>query len=187
MSYTKTFLLVRHCKATGQPPEATLTEEGELQALELAGKLANYPIDRIISSPFVRAQQSAVPLAQRLSLEIALDERLSERVLSTVDLPDWFEQLRATFDDFDLCFEGGESNRMAMQRGVAIIDEILAQSDHNAPPTTVLVTHGNLMALLLHHFDASYGFDTWRNLTNPDVYRVTVADEQASVARAWPH
>jgi len=33
-------------------------------------------------------------------------------------------------------------------------------------------THGNLLALVLNVFDARVGFDFWRSLEFPDVYRL---------------
>jgi 2,3-bisphosphoglycerate-dependent phosphoglycerate mutase len=78
----KTLYIVRHCKAAGQQPEATLTVDGHVQAEQLAEKLAALPIERIISSPFVRAKQSIAPLAERLGLPIVTDTRLAERVLA---------------------------------------------------------------------------------------------------------
>jgi 2,3-bisphosphoglycerate-dependent phosphoglycerate mutase len=61
---------------------------------------------------------------------------------------------RASFVDFDLSFEGGESSRDAMQRAVVVVEDV---RKHSAQ-TTVLVTHGNLIALLLKGFDDSIGF-----------------------------
>jgi 2,3-bisphosphoglycerate-dependent phosphoglycerate mutase len=103
------------------------------------------PIQRIVSSPYARATQSIAPLAQRLDLPIITDERLTERVLSISDLADWMIALRASFDDPDLCFLGGESNRAATQRVVAVLNDVVA----NSVRTSVIVTHGNLMTLLL--------------------------------------
>jgi 2,3-bisphosphoglycerate-dependent phosphoglycerate mutase len=31
-------------------------------------------------------------------------------------------------------------------------------------------THGNLLTLLLHSIDPIYGFETWCNLSNPDLF-----------------
>ncbi|SRR6266498_4476501 len=178
---SKTIYIVRHCKAAGQAPYAPLTPEGIAQATQLADRLAVLPIERIISSPFLRATQSIAPLAQRLGLPIATDGRLAERILSTADLPDWLTVLQATFDDLDRCFEGGESSRTAMQRGAAVVSE----SELHAADVTLLVTHGNLMTLLLKHFDQRIGFVEWQRLTNPDVYRVVLAPERAEIVRVW--
>jgi broad specificity phosphatase PhoE len=76
----QTLYIVRHCKATGQQPEAPLTPAGLADAALLADQLAALPLDRIISSPFLRARQTIVPLAERLGLPIASDARLAERV-----------------------------------------------------------------------------------------------------------
>ena len=178
---SKTIYVVRHCKASGQAPDAPLTAEGVAQATQLADRLSDLPIERIISSPFLRATQSITPLAQRLGLAIETDARLAERILSSADLPDWLAMLQATFEDLDRCFEGGESSRAAMQRAAALVSEILIDSAQ----VTLLVTHGNLMSLLLKFFDQRIGFAEWQRLTNPDVYRVVLAPEHAEIARVW--
>lgn len=164
----KTLYIVRHCKAEGQEADAPLTPEGIAQSNCLADLLANAAIERIISSPYTRATQSIEPLAQRLNLAVELDARLVERVLCSDSRPDWQEHLFASFADLDLRLEGGESSREAMQRAVAVVTDI----QRHAAQSTLLVTHGNLMALLLKHFDDSNGFAEWRALSNPDVYRV---------------
>lgn len=175
----KTLYIIRHAKATGQEPNAPLTPEGEQQAIRLADQLASLPIERIVSSPYTRAIQSIAPLAQRLKLSIVNDQRLAERVLSTSDVGDWMSALRASFDDQELCFPGGESSRAATQRAVAVLDGVLAHSAR----TSVIVTHGNLMTLLLKHFNAEIGFTDWQQLTNPDVYRVELQEGSTALQR----
>ena len=122
--------LVRHCQATGQEPDAPLTERGEQQGISLAGWLSDVSIGRIISSPFVRAYQSIVPLSEHLGLTVEVDERLVERVLSPVPLNDWRKRLADTFVDLDLSFEGGESSRIAMTRGVAAVNWAMEQTTY---------------------------------------------------------
>ncbi|WP_306454176.1 histidine phosphatase family protein [Neobacillus jeddahensis] len=158
--------LIRHCEAEGQPPEAQLTDRGRKQALDLAEFFLAIKIDRIISSPYKRAIESIQPLAKRLNVQIEIDSNLTERVLSTTNLPDWSEKLRATFDDIELKFEGGESSREAMKRIVKVVNEVFSSNNKN----TIIVTHGNLMSLLLKHFNKDFGFDDWKSLRNPDVF-----------------
>lgn len=164
----KTLYVVRHCEAEGQEADAPLTPEGAAQSHNLAVSLATVNIERIISSPYRRATQSIEPLARRLNLQVELDMRLVERVLCSGSRPDWQERLHDSFLDLDLSWEGGESSRTAMQRAVAVVADIQRHSAGN----TLLVTHGNLMALLLKHFDDSIGFAEWLALSNPDVYRI---------------
>jgi 2,3-bisphosphoglycerate-dependent phosphoglycerate mutase len=176
---SKVLYLVRHCEAVGQHPEAPLSRDGVAQADVLADRLAGLQVERIVSSPFLRAIQSIAPLARRLELAIATDPRLIEQILSSADLPDWRAALQATFDDLDLCFEGGESSRTAMQRVVAAVNEIRA---HVARVTTV-VTHGKLLTLLLKHFDPRIGFADWQALSNPDIFRITFGCDGAQLQR----
>ena len=173
--------LVRHCEAAGQAPDAPLTPEGTIQAHLLADRLAPLAIDRVVSSPFRRAQDSIVPLAMRCGLVVETDDRLIERVLSPEPLLDWQSHLRRTFDDDDYYLAGGESSRTATARAVAMLDDARRHPAH----VTVIVTHGNLLALLLRHFDGRVGFATWASLTNPDIYRVTIGEQPQPFVRIW--
>ncbi len=175
----KVIYIVRHCSAEGQPPQADLTDEGVLQAGELAKFFEDIGVDRIISSPFKRAQRTAWPLAERKELHVEVDSRLSERVLSSHDLKDWLVKLEESFIDLHLKCEGGESSNEAMSRVCDVVDGLLDGSQ------TVLVTHGNLMALLLKYFEERFGFEEWQALSNPDVYRVRITDEGPDVERIW--
>lgn len=177
----KRLYIVRHCSATGQSPDAPLTSEGQEQAERLSDFLASQEIKSIISSPYVRAMKSIEPLVTNLNLPVHVDSRLSERVLSSRQLEDWLDCLQQTFANFDLAYEGGETSGQAMERAAQVVNEVLAGNHCNV----VLVTHGNLMTLLLRHFDERFGFQEWAALTNPDVYRVTVNGSETTVERVW--
>ena len=178
---SKLFYLIRHCHPAGQTPNAPLTPEGCTQAEALADFLAGAEIERIVSSPYERARQSIAPLAERLGIGIETDARLCERVLSPVPRADWRDRLRESFEDLDLCLAGGESSRTAMQRAVAVVDEVR----RHPARSIALVTHGNLLTLLLRRFDGRSGFDTWCKLTYPDVFRVLFGKRGAQVERVW--
>ncbi|MFF2445884.1 histidine phosphatase family protein [Neobacillus sp. NPDC058068] len=177
----KRIYLIRHCEAEGQPFEAQLSERGFRQAVELTEFFSTFKIDRIISSPFMRAIQSIQPLAMLLQVPIEEEPRLTERVLSNNNLPDWLEKLSATLDDLDLKFEGGESSREAMQRIVGVVEEVFVGETEN----TIIVSHGNLLSLLLKYFNKDFGFDEWRNLSNPDVFILKSENKTVSIERVW--
>jgi 2,3-bisphosphoglycerate-dependent phosphoglycerate mutase len=177
----KIIYLVRHCQATGQAADSPLTSEGIVQAETLAEFFLEAQIGQIVSSPFARALQSIKPLSIRLNIEIKSDERLIEAALSTIDYSDWLDKLRATFSDFELCFEGGEPSRAATKRATAAVnDALLLDTDSIA-----VVTHGRLLTLILKHFDSKYGFEDWRNLTTPDVFRIVIKENESQVERIW--
>lgn len=173
----KTIYIVRHCKAEGQEPGAKLTYQGKQQAEQLADFFAEKNVDTIISSPYERAYASIKPTAARLGISISLEERLKERVLAEENLEDWLDKLRMTYDDLDLYFEGGESSRTAMKRGLSIVQEAIASPSQSV----ILVSHGNLISLLLKHFDSRVGFKEWSALSNPDVFQLTFSEGDLTV------
>jgi 2,3-bisphosphoglycerate-dependent phosphoglycerate mutase len=175
----KQIFIIRHCAAEGQPPSAQLTGKGFEQAHHLARFFDEIKIDRIISSPFLRARQSVEPLAQKKGLTVEVDERLSERTLSTEVLTDWLEELKTTYDDLEYRLPGGESSSEAMKRAVAVIDDI--EPDKN----TLIVSHGNLISLLLKYYDSKFGFEQWKKLSNPDVFLLKISVNETSFERLW--
>lgn len=175
---TAELYLIRHCRAAGQEPEAPLTGDGADQALRLRDRLARLPIARIVSSPFRRARDSAAPLAERLGLAVRIDHRLAERVLAAEPAEDWRDRLRHSFADPGLAWPGGESGAAATARGRAA----LADAMDGAPGPVAIVSHGNLLALLLHSLDGRDGFAAWAALSNPDVFHI---DPAGTVRRCW--
>ncbi|MCA0173396.1 histidine phosphatase family protein [Bacillus sp. RAR_GA_16] len=165
----KKIYLVRHCQATGQEPAASLTREGRNQSIQLAQTLKSIPFDQLYSSPYRRAVQSIEPLALQLDKSITLDERLEERKLSGKMIENWLEELEKTFNDHSYSISGGESSQEAAYRGIASINDAL----HNTKEHGLLMTHGNLLTLILHHFDSSFDFNTWKALRNPEIYCLT--------------
>ena len=163
---TSNLILVRHAQATGQQPGAPLTETGQEQAHTLATFLSDYLIDHISTSQYLRAQQSIQPFATIAELPVDTDPRLNERILSAEPIENWQEVIHDSFDDHNLRAPGGESAREVSGRAWAALDEILAEN-YRLP---IVVTHGNLMALVLHSLDSSFGFEGWKSLSNPDVY-----------------
>jgi 2,3-bisphosphoglycerate-dependent phosphoglycerate mutase len=178
----KNVYVVRHCMAEGQASDARLTATGVEQAEKLAEFLSDRNIDYIISSPYERAYRTITPLSDKIAVDITLDERLTERVLSDKNHPDWRDMLSKTFDDLDICYEGGESSNAAMSRAISVVMEVLNSENKNI----VLVSHGNLISLLLKHFDGRIGLKEWESLSNPDVFHLTFSGEnEPNIRRIW--
>jgi broad specificity phosphatase PhoE len=76
---------VRHGESTSNVTkiqhgkDAKLTERGVAQAQRVAGRLTNYPIERIIASPYERTAKTANPIAEALKLKIEYSELFIER------------------------------------------------------------------------------------------------------------
>ena len=161
-------LIIRHCESSGQVPEAPLTATGYAQAEALAERLAGHPIDRVVSSTYRRAQETIAPFAARRGLAIELEPRLVERRLSPEPIPEWRDVVRRSFSEPDFAVPGGESGRAVLERGWAALESILG-AGHALP---ALVSHGQLISLVLSRIDPNFGFDGWQSLQNPDVIAV---------------
>jgi 2,3-bisphosphoglycerate-dependent phosphoglycerate mutase len=138
--------------------------------------LASFPIDGIYSSPARRARETVAPLAERLGLPILIEPDLRERQLGDGPVTDFEQAVEATWSDPLFAYPGGESNAAAQQRGVAVVYRLLKDPGAHR----VLATHGNLLALLLQHFDPAVGFPFWRSLTMPDIYRLSLSGAGAA-------
>ena len=175
-------VLIRHCQAKGQEPDDALTEGGLRQAESLRDFLADLPIDLVAASEYRRARQTAKPLADALGLGVQVDARLNERALSETPVANWREVLRDSFSDPDLRGPGGESAKEASERAWAGLNDLLL-SGCQLP---AVVTHGNLLSLVLHSLDATFGYEGWEGLSNPDVYLLENAEPgRFTFRRIW--
>jgi len=187
MSQTKTIFVIRHGLATGNEPDDPLEPEGEEHARQLADFLSqrtDMKIDRLISSPYLRAKQTAAVLAKRFNLECCTDKRLRELELGETSLKGeaLWEELRKHFEDVELKFPQGESNQQVLNRVMELTEELL-QSDQQ---TIMIVTHRLTMSLLLNYYDSkAFGFEQSRDLTNPDAYTLTIENQKGKVNRIW--
>ena len=173
--------IIRHCEANGQAPNECLTLAGSEASGRLAKFLSGINIELVISSPFTRAVQTIQSFVLHNNIPFKLDDRLKERVLSSENLPDWYEKLQQTYIDKDLNFTGGESSNEATKRINELVEE-LKQSNYKS---VAIVTHGNIMSLLLNHFQPHFGFDEWKLLSNPDVFEIDFGNELTVVNRIW--
>jgi 2,3-bisphosphoglycerate-dependent phosphoglycerate mutase len=175
-------LLVRHCESSGQAPDAPLTARGLAQAEALAHVLAQHPIDHVATSPYLRARQTVEPFAARAGLRLHVHDGLAERRLSPEPIEHWRDVVRRSFTDPEHRVPGGESGAETLARGWAALDAIL-RGGHRL---SVVASHGQLLSLVLHSIDSSFGFAGWESLTNPDVFLLRAADSGSfRFERVW--
>lgn len=173
--------IIRHCEAEGQAPDAALTAVGKEARNHLADFLISFQIEQVISSPYRRAIHTIETFVQDNGIPFKVDERLKERVLSSENLVDWFEKLQQTYIDQDLNFAGGESSNEAVNRMIELVNE-LRQGNH---ASVAIVTHGNIMSLLINYYNGDFGFDDWKQLSNPDVYEIDFDSKEIKANRIW--
>lgn len=156
----------------GEENDRPLSPDGSAAARALAESLAREPIAAVYSSPYPRAFQTAVPVAEVHGLEVEIVDDLRERLLSRESFDDWYAEVRRTWEDFDHALPGGESSRAAQARA----DRVLAGLAARHPGQTVVAaSHGNLIALALNSRDESVGFEFWDAMEMPALYEVEVS------------
>ncbi|CAM3148867.1 histidine phosphatase family protein [Paenibacillus sediminis] len=87
----------------------------------------------------------------------------------------------ASFEDMDFKLPGGESTAEAANRGIEVINELLDTSANNI----VIVTHGNLLSLIIRNFKKEFGFNEWKEMKNPDVFELIIENDKFSIDRIW--
>ena len=180
----KRLFLIRHCNAEGQHKDSPLTREGVGQAYAVADFLekSGYRINRVISSPFLWAVETIKPYAERNQLSIEIDDRLEERMVSEEPIDDWLAVLEESFADLNFKLPGGESSNDARLRVNALMEEVRRDEKND---NIAIVTHGNLLALLLKEYQEDIGFTHWKGLTNPDIYLIQDTNGHYVVERMW--
>ena len=128
-------LLIRHAPA-GKPDEWSgddrrrpVDEGGRKQAADLVEALSDYPLTRILSSPYDRCVQTVEPLARARGLEVEIRDELGEKR----QLDDGVELVRSLLDqDVALCGHGG-------------LSDVLAGTSQKKGETLVLDGHGRIV------------------------------------------
>jgi 2,3-bisphosphoglycerate-dependent phosphoglycerate mutase len=149
----------------------------------VADILGERPITTVLSSPYTRARQTVEPLANRLGLRICTDERFRERGLGQWSDSSFGEAVHRTWVDMDFAFPGGETNRQAQARAIQGLQELI---EGDIPGHILISTHGNLLALMLVHYDPQVDYEFWRALSMPDIYQLEVGTGcEARYLRLW--
>lgn len=134
-----------------------LTHDGREQALALADSLRQRSIDRVYSSPVLRAVETTVVVAHQLGVEFEVSEALREYDMGELegraDDEAW-QAWRDLFDDwlrhgrYDRRAPGGESFYEVRDRFVPFIDRLVEQHAHSNA-NLLCVAHGGLYWMML--------------------------------------
>jgi probable phosphoglycerate mutase len=127
-----------------------LSVTGVRQAARLADRLASEQVDAVYSSELARAWLTAVPLAERLGLDVIPEPRLRERAFGIFEgmtleeiaarHPDQFRMWRAR--DPAWAMPGGETGQELIDR---VLDGLYDIARRHPGQTVALVTHGGVL------------------------------------------
>jgi 2,3-bisphosphoglycerate-dependent phosphoglycerate mutase len=156
-----------------------LSVRGRVDAERVADRLRAFPIAAVYASPYPRAAETVAPLADRLGLTVRIEPDLRERRLSPGRVPDFEAAVQWAWEHPDGALPGGEPNRRARERVLALLDRLRAR---HPGQHVALCTHGSLMTLLFHYADPSFTLDDWAQMTMPDIYRIGT---DGHIERLW--
>jgi 2,3-bisphosphoglycerate-dependent phosphoglycerate mutase len=175
MTTATTIYLVRHAEsrpsADVPEPDWPLSERGEEQARALVAAMQGLGIATLYASPYRRALHTLTPLAAALRKEVTVVDALHERVLTRSHLgrDQHLPTVARYWQDPEFALPDGESNRACARRMVKAVDQLAAR---HPGEVIALASHGNAIALYLGTIDRTFGYEQWRAMKNPDLFRV---------------
>ena len=154
----KTIYFIRHAQSEANEKDILasrmdfpLTAKGRADAEAIANELkAMAPLDRIVSSPLLRARQTAEPIAEAFGLEIETDERLTEQELGIfagltyAELEERKDYMHDRTQRWDWVPGGGESYRMIAERLEPFFQSLESAEGENI----LFVTHAVTLRLI---------------------------------------
>jgi broad specificity phosphatase PhoE len=146
-------LLIRHAlplrSEPGQGADPELSADGIEQAKRLPEALARFPISRIVSSPQIRARQTAQSVADALGIAVDIDDRLAEY---DRDLAHYTPVEEISEEDMKRLASGelpsGVDQPAFIARVKKGIDDIVAAAGRD--DTVAVFTHGGVINALAH-------------------------------------
>ena len=162
LTANNTYAAIRHGECIGNTKDLAdskgdsenhLTENGINQIQKAAESLPHDSYDIIISSPLIRAQETAKIVSQKISIkEIIIDDRLREFDFGDYDgktFPIFWDEMRKSHYDFDFKISGGESYRNVQKRLTQLIFEC---EKKYIGKKILFVTHGGVLCQMFAMF-----------------------------------
>ncbi|MBU3142689.1 histidine phosphatase family protein [Clostridium sp. CF012] len=164
--------LVRHAHSiyTADELNRPLSEKGYRDAERIMEILLTENIDAVLSSPYKRAIQTLEGIAKQIGTGIILEDGFEERKIAEGLVENFESDITKLWTDFNYAFEGGESNLETQNRGILSLNKVL--NKYNGK-NIIIGTHGNIMVLIMNFFDSKYDYEFWKNLSMPDIYKLS--------------
>lgn len=155
---------IRHARPNpGTHDDATreLTEQGLRDRALVTRYLADKHIDAVLSSPYKRAVDTVAPFAAAAGLAIRCVPDFRERRVDSGWIPDFDAFCRRQWADFDYKRSDGETLREVQRRNVRALRQVLAEY---AGQSVAIGGHGTALCTLLNYYDASFGYEDFRQM-----------------------
>lgn len=161
----KDFYIFRHGQSTynvlgrtqGKTNDSVLTELGRQQAIAVGEKLKNKSIEIIITSPLLRAIETANLANNILCVDILEDERFIEVDVGEIEGLHYteimekhgekYQQWRSSLPIYEtVCFEGGETKKQVRERVFEGLEEYVSSTKYK---NIAVSSHGIMLSQIL--------------------------------------
>lgn len=152
-----------------------LTPQGYADAPKLIPFFAGIPLHRIYSSPYRRAVETVMPLAESRGMPVWLIEDFRERLSDSVQTMPMDDLIARQWNDFTYTLSDGETLAAVQWRNIEALRAVLAREMGN---TIAIGTHGMALCTILRHFDPALDIRAVEHILGiyPCVVRITFSD-----------
>lgn len=184
---SKHLILVKHSLPKiveyGPAREWNLSEEGQIRAQQLAGKLNRYQPEVVISSIEPKARETAEIVARKYKLEPHIVDGLHEHDRSKTSYlseDDFKTAIREFFENASALVFGSETADECHARFRQAVHSVL---DHHGDKTIVIFAHGTVISLFVSRITGISDLFLWHELGLPsfvviDIQSNSLVDRQ---------
>lgn len=172
-----TLYFVRHAKVKFIEDDYNrpLSNKGKADILKVTKIFKDIKIDKLVSSPYLRAKHTIQGVADEKKLNIDCYNDLRERKVAHGFIDDFESFVRKQWENFDYKLEGGESLSEVQKRGNKVIRYL---SDIYKDKSIIIGTHGTFLAVHLNYYNSKYDFEFWKGMKMPDIYKLQYNDDR---------
>lgn len=175
-----TVYFVRHAEVEYEPAVEDhlrpLSSDGLLKTNDIIKYFDNKQIDSVISSPYKRAVQTVQGISNKRQIEIKIYEDLRERKISSGHINDFNDFAYKQWMNHDFKFENGDSLNETRIRAIKVLEEIIKVYNSK---TIVIGTHGTILSVILNHYDNNFGYEKWKAMKMPEIYKLELENRIA--------
>ena len=89
-------------------------------------------------------------------VNIIINDKYRERSISNGYVDDLNKVISKWWEDFEFALDGGESSRIAQNKGIEEVKNILNKYKGE---NIIIGTHGNIIILIMNYYDKKYNYD----------------------------
>lgn len=169
---------IRHCEPNYNNHndfQRELTDRGLQDRQLILDYFDKKEIDLIFSSPYKRAYDTVLPLAEKHGLSIETIDDFRERKIDNVWIENFTEFSKNQWNDFSYKLSDGESLQEVQDRNIHALNTVV---NNHKDKSIVVGSHGTALSTIVNFFVKSFGHEDFNSLKHlmPFVAEFTFQD-----------